>query len=200
MRKETVARILAMDHADRTCQQEAIESFFFDLSGFANAETVLLYVSAFPEEIATKRLLEISREMGKRVLCPRVDRVRGLRLFEVTEGRSALVPGAMGIPEPRLDLPEIKPDQVDWALVPGITFDVRGYRLGRGKGYYDRLLPSLRPDAVSWALAFDPQWVDAVPVEPHDHPLHGIASPGRRYERAAYLASSVITGGDANPR
>ena len=59
----------------------------------------------------------------------------------------------LGIPEPRPDLPEVPPAAVDWALVPGLAFDERGFRLGRGAGYYDRLIPLLRPDAICWASA-----------------------------------------------
>ena len=56
-------------------------------------------------------------------------------------------------------------------LVPGLAFDARGYRLGRGAGHYDRLLPTLRPDAPRWALALDCQLVEGLPIEPHDVPI-----------------------------
>ena len=63
--------------------------------------------------------------------------------------------------------------------MPGLAFDAEGFRLGRGKGHYDRLLPTLRPEAPRWALALGPQWVDALPVEAHDQPLDGILGVGR---------------------
>ena len=89
---------------------------------------------------------------------------------EVDDPEHDLAPGTLGIPEPRAVCLEIAPDDVDWVLVPGLAFDDRGFRLGRGAGHYDRLLPTLRPDAPRWALAFDCQWVEAFPVEPHDVP------------------------------
>jgi 5-formyltetrahydrofolate cyclo-ligase len=85
----------------------------------------------------------------------------------------------MGIPEPGRHLAEVAPEEIDWALVPGLAFDDRGFRLGRGAGYYDRLLPTLRPDAPRWALAYDCQWIEALPNESHDQPLDGIVSPGK---------------------
>ncbi len=70
-------------------------------------------------------------------------------------------------------------EEVDWALVPGLAFDEQGFRLGRGGGYYDRLLPQLRPDATCWAICLSCQLMHALPVEPHDAPLNGIATPDR---------------------
>jgi 5-formyltetrahydrofolate cyclo-ligase len=141
---------------------------------------VLLFVSAFPEEIRTARLLALAHEAGGRVVLPRVDLAeRRLRLHLVGDPRSDLRPGVLGIPEPDPGLPEVSAYAVDWALVPGLAFDERGYRLGRGAGHYDRLLPAMRPDCVCWALGFGCQLVPALPVEPHDVALDGITTPDR---------------------
>ena len=67
--------------------------------------------------------------------------------------------------------------------MPGLGFDDLGFRLGRGAGHYDRLLPLLRPDAPRWALALDCQWVEDLPVEPHDVPIDGVVSPGKTVTR-----------------
>ena len=120
--------------------------------------------------------------------------------IEIDDLDADLEPGTLGIPEPAPDCPEVEPEAVDWVLVPGLAFDAAGYRLGRGAGHYDRLLPTLRPDAPRWALAFDCQWVDDLPVEPHDVPLDGIVSPtpatsSRRSRRGAQLARPRPSGG-----
>lgn len=179
IRKSMVARILALDPAERGVQEETLNARFAELPGFAAAETVLLYVAAFPEEIATRPMLERALAAGKHLVCPRVDRAaRRLRLFRVTDLESDLKRGMLGILEPHDGCPEVRPEQIDWVLVPGLAFDARRFRVGRGAGYYDRLLPALRPDAPRWALAFDCQMVDALPVEPHDVSLDGVVSPG----------------------
>ena len=177
--RRLVARCIhALDPVERSDQQRMLASRFAGLPGLDTSATVLLYVTAFPEELDTRPWLDWTLEHGRQLLCPRVDRqTRRLRLHEVNDLDADLVPSAMGIPEPRQDAPEVEPVAVDWVLVPGLAFDLRGYRLGRGGGYYDRLLPTLRPDAPRWALCFDCQWVDALPVEPHDVPLDGIVSP-----------------------
>jgi 5-formyltetrahydrofolate cyclo-ligase len=180
LRKAMVRRILDVDLSARREAEAILADRFPELPGFAAAQTVLLYVTAFPEEIHTEPMLRLALARAKRLLCPRVDRYeRRLRLFRVADLDADLTPGTLGIPEPRAGCEEVAPDQVDWVLVPGLAFDDRGYRIGRGAGHYDRLLPKLRNGVPRWALAFDCQWVDALPVEPHDVPLDGVVSPGK---------------------
>jgi 5-formyltetrahydrofolate cyclo-ligase len=112
------------------------------------------------------------------VLCPRVERAEHhLRLFQIRSLATDLEPGILGIPEPKLTCPEVKPNQVDWALIPGVAFDRRCFRLGRGGGLYDRFLPLLRPDCLRWALGFNCQLVDQLPIEAHDVPVDGVSFP-----------------------
>jgi 5-formyltetrahydrofolate cyclo-ligase len=187
LRREAVARIMALSPAERDGQGAAVRALFPALPGFDTAGCVLLYVSAFAEEFDTRPLLRLARERGKRLVCPRVDRqARRLRLFQVDDPDTDLVPGTLGIPEPRPTCPPVAPGEVDWALVPGLAYDARCYRLGRGAGHYDRLLPTLRPGAPRWSLALDCQWVDELPDEPHDVPLDGVASPSRTERRHSF--------------
>ena len=180
IRRETIARILTLSETDRDAQEESLTKRFATLPGVDRAEWILLYASAFPEEVRTAAMLRWVLERGKRLVCPRVDRkAKELRLHAIGDLAEDFQPGTLGIPEPRRGCPVIAPDRIDWVLVPGLAFDPRGYRVGRGAGLYDRLLPRLRAEVPRWALILDPQWVDAVPDEPHDVPLDGIASPSR---------------------
>jgi 5-formyltetrahydrofolate cyclo-ligase len=180
LRRAIIRRIAALEPGFRRSEEAALIAGFPDLPGFASARTVHLFYSAFPEEIATSELFAISYAMGKSVCCPRVDRSsRALRLHRVTDPADELCPGIRGIPEPRADLVEVKPGELDWVLVPGLAFDRRGFRLGRGAGHYDRLLPLLRPDTPCWSLCLSCQVVEELPVEPHDAPLDGFFYPGQ---------------------
>jgi 5-formyltetrahydrofolate cyclo-ligase len=153
---------------------------FRQLPGLLEAGSILLFVPAFPEEPPMAELLFSTYEMKKDVYLPRVDRpARRLRLYRVADPAQDLYPGSLGIPEPRPGLPEVSPEMIDWALVPGLAFDERGYRLGRGGGYYDRLLPMLRQEAICWALCLSCQLVSRLPVEAHDVPLNGVSTPDR---------------------
>jgi 5-formyltetrahydrofolate cyclo-ligase len=116
----------------------------------------------------------------KRVFLPAYDAtVSAYVSRELLHPASRLVPGPFGIPEP----PEEKPGEtgmpLDLVVVPGLAFDLHGWRLGRGKGYYDRLLASV--SAVTCGVAFDEQMVPALPVEPHDVQLNFVLTPARRY-------------------
>lgn len=76
--------------------------------------------------------------------------------------------GPFGVWMPRESLPVVSFEALDIVLVPGLAFDRRGGRLGRGRGYFDRLLatPSLR--AIRAAVGLQRQVISQVPVEPHD--------------------------------
>ena len=174
-----------MDPEDRRAQESGLLGRLEALPGFEPARLVLLYASAFPEEVDTGPMLRRVVSSGKQLVLPTVDRVaRRLRLFEVADIDHDLVPGLRGIPEPRPDCREVEPGTVDWVLVPGLGFDRRGYRLGRGAGHYDGLLPTLRPDVLRWALILDTQWVEDLPIEPHDQPIDGVADFRRVIRRS----------------
>ena len=71
------------------------------------------------------------------------------------------------------------PEDVDLVIVPGLAFDERGGRLGRGAGFYDRVLGGLRPGAWKIAVAFECQIVESVPMEEHDQRVHAIVTERR---------------------
>ena len=88
-----------------------------------------------------------------------------------------VTPGQFGIPEPAAHCPIIELKQLDFALVPGIGFTLDGGRLGRGQGYYDRLLSGL--PGFKCGVAFDCQLAALIPMEPHDVRLNCILTPTR---------------------
>ena len=94
-----------------------------------------------------------------------------------------LVPGQLGIPEPRADAPKVVPDLL---LVPLIAATPGGVRLGQGKGYYDRALAAMRLDRAprTIGLAWDVQIADALPADRWDMPLDYIATPTRLFDCA----------------
>jgi 5-formyltetrahydrofolate cyclo-ligase len=175
LRREFRRRILAMDPDDRARQEEALRSAIETLPGFPSARTVLLYAACFSEEIATEPIARLAQALGKQLVYPRVDAVaRRLTLHPISDLVADFRPGALAIPEPRPDLPEFPASEVDWGLVPGLAFDRNGFRLGRGAGYYDKLLPTLPTGTPLWAIALGSQRAESLPVEPHDFPVTGV--------------------------
>lgn len=129
---------------------------------FGAANTVLLYYS-LPDEVDTHEFVQKwSRE--KRILLPVVvgDDLE-LRIYTGSEDLST---GSYGIEEPTGEL-FTNYAAIDFIAVPGVAFDGNGNRLGRGKGYYDRLLPHI-PAAYKAGICFPFQLVEEVPAEPFD--------------------------------
>jgi len=112
--------------------------------------------------------------MGKRVVIPRV---RGSRLVlsELRDLQQDLRPGAFGVwePSPRTTRP-VDPERLDLVLVPGLAFDRQGHRLGRGRGYFDRLLAAVPRNIPRVGLCFDFQLFDHLPLRPHDQPVSAV--------------------------
>lgn len=152
-----------MTAEERLRQSEAVCSKLMSHSCWQEANVVLLY-NALPDEVDTSLLVETAVVMRKKILLPVVvgDDLE-LRVFG---GR--LKTGAYGIQEPT-DLDELFVDfeKIDLAVVPGMAFDKVGHRLGRGKGYYDKLLCQCT-DLYKIGLCFDFQLLEDVPAEEHD--------------------------------
>ena len=142
--------------------QEAQKRLAKQICDDNNIKTVLLY-NSLPDEVCTTWLIKELAEKGKRVLLPTVVG-DDLELHEYA-GDALSHSGYMNITES--DGPLFTDfDSIDFAVIPGMAFTKDGVRLGRGKGYYDRLLP--KTNCPLAGLAFDFQIVDAIPSEQHD--------------------------------
>lgn len=146
---------------------------------FRAAATVLLAVS-FRSEWDTRPLLAAALAAGKTVGAPRVDLpTRMLEPCAVTDLERDLAPGFRTIAEPLPHCVPLPLAAIDWVLVPGVAFDARGYRIGYGGGYYDRLLPLLRPGVRRVAGALELQVVERVPAAAHDITVDAIVTERR---------------------
>lgn len=138
-----------------------------ELALFRSAQTVLLYWSMDDEVYTHDFVNRWYKE--KCLLLPCVDG-DDLLLRRYT-GPDSLQPGPQfGIPEPTgpvfNDL-----DKIDMIIVPGVAFDRHNNRMGRGRGFYDRLLKTT-PNAVKVGVAFSFQLFDIIPTEPFDVPMN----------------------------
>lgn len=139
------------------------------------APVVLAYLSV-REEVDTRALVAAALAVGKVVAAPRVTGPRELAWYAIEPGE-AFERSHMGIDEPYpseerlVDVAALGSDAL--ALVPGLTFDVRGYRLGYGGGFYDAFLRDF--GGVSVGLAREASLVESLDalgvLEPHDRPV-----------------------------
>jgi len=117
-------------------------------------------------------------QQGLTVALPRMDVSAGCyQACTVTNPAKDLITGHFGIKEPGPDCEEHPLNLLDLVLVPGVAFDLGGRRLGRGAGYYDRLLTNVR--GTTCGIAFDEQISGELPVEPHDVLIDCILTPTR---------------------
>lgn len=128
---------------------------------FQAAQTVLLYHS-LNDEVNTHSFIQ-KWSNRKRILLPVVkDNDLELRVYT---GPEDLKTGKFGIKEP-VGVPFTDYASIDIAIIPGVAFDHKGNRLGRGKGYYDRLLPYI--PAYKVGICFPFQLIEEVPAEEFD--------------------------------
>lgn len=133
---------------------------------FKLAQCILLYAS-LPDEVDTHDLLDELLKEGKEVLLPEVIDNSQMRL-RVYSGKQDLREGSFHILEPIGKIyPESRYKEIEVGVIPGMSFDKNGNRLGRGKGYYDRLLKQM-PNLYKIGICFDFQKTENVPVEAND--------------------------------
>ena len=119
---------------------DAITESFLNSTSYTRSDVILTYVST-AIEVSTREIILTALKDGKRVACPRC--VDGTRLmdFYFIESPDELKPRTFGVPEPDEDAGRLYDGQGHpVCIVPGLSFDRWGYRLGYGKGYYDRFL------------------------------------------------------------
>lgn len=121
------------------------------------------------------QIIAQARQLQKRVAVPVVSG-DALRAVEFSDDPAQLRRGRFGILEPYGTQRVIHPQEIGCIAVPGVAFDLRGGRLGFGKGYYDRFLGQLPATTYRCGLAFGIQVVPCVPQASHDICMHGIVT------------------------
>lgn len=138
----------------------------------------VLFFSPLADEPNIWPAFEFILHQGITATLPRFDEGRGTYNACVVQNPSNdLVTGRYRIKEPGPHCQEHPLNLLDLVLVPGVAFDLRGRRLGRGAGYYDRLLSGI--SGTTCGIAFDEQIAGELPVEPHDVFVDCILTPTR---------------------
>jgi 5-formyltetrahydrofolate cyclo-ligase len=176
-----------------------VQANALQLPFYIAASAVALY-SPIQNEVDTNDILQHALAGRREVYYPKIGRKRSIELFQIGSP-AELRAGHFGILEPTGLTPLSDTDDRRLVVfVPGLAFDVRGNRLGRGKGWYDRLLARLSVEAISVALAYEFQVVDEVPTESWDQKVRYIITEQRIIECAitpAHANQSVL---DASTR
>jgi 5-formyltetrahydrofolate cyclo-ligase len=149
----------------------------------------ILFYSPLPVEIDLSPLLAEAMAEGKTVALPRFVASSGTyEAAQVSHPWRDCAPGQFGIVEPAARCPSFPLMRLDLVLTPGLGFDVSGRRLGRGRGFYDRLLAAIA--GAKCGVAFDQQIAGQIPAETHDVCMNYILTPTRWVDVSESVAES----------
>jgi len=130
---------------------------------FQQSQTVLSYMPIKSEVDLT---LLLKRNPQKRWVLPRIIPEENHRMVFHEYDPDRMIRHPFGMAEPSPDSPVIHPTEIELALVPGVAFDCRGFRLGYGGGYFDRFLENFQ--GISAGISFHALLLEAVPRAVHD--------------------------------
>jgi 5-formyltetrahydrofolate cyclo-ligase len=177
LRRRLLSARRALTSEDRARRGDRIRAAVLGLRIWEEARTLGGYLS-LPDEVPTRELLNLAREQGKRIAAPVILEAEGRMEFRGFRDWSELRPGPLGILQPVSGTP-VSPSELDLVLVPGVGFDLRGNRLGYGKGYFDGFLAGYA--GWSLGLAFEMQIVERVPVGAHDRAVRQVLTELRSW-------------------
>lgn len=175
------ARRRSLSLAEVRAMSQRIAERLVVMPQFLRADSLVLY-NANDHEVETDMIWQAAMRQGKVVYYPRISTDRASLEFIRRRPGDTLTPGTFGIVIPPGDelLAALQP--TDIVLTPGVGFDERGHRLGRGKGYYDRAFRGVLAGAVRIAPAYELQVVPAIPTGPADEKVDWIMTEKRLIE------------------
>ncbi len=152
-----------------------INQILAHLPEIISAQTIACY-NGFRNEVDVSHFIGNCLAQNKRVVLPKIKQ-KAIDFYHVSDVNVYQQTGAFGILEPDdAQCPLIQPQEIDLFIVPAVAFDVFGYRIGYGGGYYDRFLQQKREDAVTIGVGYDMQLLHAIKTEPHDIPLDRVVT------------------------
>ncbi|MGB6570866.1 MAG: 5-formyltetrahydrofolate cyclo-ligase [Trebonia sp.] len=178
LRRRQVAARTAMPDSIRNESGRLIRDHVLEMPQVTSAGTIAAYYSVGTEP-DTRGLIFALWKRGSYVVLP-VLLPDGDLDWASYEGPESLAPGPRGVLQP------VEPvrgtgtvARADVVLVPALAVDVRGRRLGRGGGSYDRALARVGPQVPTIALLYDSELLPSVPAEEHDQAVRAVARPER---------------------
>ena len=173
LRERILTLLRNQKEKERLNKSLAIGDKLFQMQEFQKAGTILFYAS-FDGEVETFEMMKRAQKLGKKIGLPKImENERKIFPTSVMSLETDLEVGPYGIKQSKADSAKaLENDCLDMVIVPGIAFDKKNNRLGRGGGYYDRFLGTLPSHIPTVGLAFDFQVVDYLSFQDeHDVPV-----------------------------
>ena len=170
LRAAALAQRSLLSRSESLARSRLIQAQALQFPPYLLRRSVALY-NPIQNEVETGEIRDHALVTGKNVFFPRFGLKDSLELIKI-ESETEFSQDRFGILEPTGERRLAGQDQGELVVfVPGVAFDLRGNRLGRGKGWYDRVIKELG-GAILVALAYDFQIVDEVPAEEWDQRVH----------------------------
>jgi 5-formyltetrahydrofolate cyclo-ligase len=177
LRKEICSQLAKLTPEWRTLHSASACLLLEGEEIWKNAQAILFF-APLAQEPDIWPLAADALAAEKKVALPKfVSERRRYISCEVRNFQNDVEAGRFGIRESKFHCAEVSLSDLDLILVPGIAFDLRGNRLGRGTGFYDRLLAEFRGTKIG--IAFDEQVLAEIPAESHDVRVDFILTPTR---------------------
>lgn len=180
MKKQKRAELKRLREAleNKELLSEKITETFLSSELYKNADTLLLYYSV-GSEASTNDIFTSALNDGKRVAFPLCTDTDGLMRFYYIIDESQLVSGMYGIKEPIKGCEEYHFSHSGVCIVPGLSFDREGYRIGYGKGYYDRFLSQFTGTSIG--LCFEALLSESLPKDAYDKKVNYLITDKKIY-------------------
>lgn len=166
IRSKIIFKLKTQKEESRSRKSKLVQDKLLRNKVFRKAKIVMFYI-AFGGEVDTGEMIREAKKTGKLICVPVCRKDKEIMQPAMLVDHAKLKKGPYGVWEP-VAKTRIKPEDLDLIIVPGLAFDKKGNRLGRGKGYYDRFLGSLSDKIPSIGLAFDFQILPLIPTTAYD--------------------------------
>ena len=176
LRKHIRAELAELTQQELDKSDAALFENFLALPELQSAKTIFAFWGIPGKEPNTRPLIETLLAQGKTVGLPRMLPGHRMEVRRYVPG-IPMTTAAFGIEEPSTDCPLIPKKEIDFVLTPAVAYDVRGFRMGFGGGYYDRWLEHFT--GVTVGLCRDKVLRQAVPAESHDARVDAVVTESR---------------------
>ena len=177
LRRELKQKRARLENKDNL--SDLISESFLATDLYKNADVILLYYSV-GSEVATHKIFSTALDDKKRVAFPVCLDKEGVMEFYYVSDPADLEEAMYGIKAPKSACVRFENCRNAICLVPGLAFDNKGYRIGYGKGYYDRFLEGF--EGISVGLCFEAMLEDALPTDKFDKAVNYLISDKKIYK------------------
>jgi len=172
LRKDMLKKINQISKEEIDSNSSLILNNLKTFEDYLKNKNVFIFVS-FNNEVNTFNIIECLKPIAKKILIPKVNAVtKEMDIYEFSSYDNLLL-SSYGILEPdEKKCKKLNINIIDTVITPGVVFDTKGYRIGYGGGFYDKLFSKLKDDVVKIAIGFETQIIPEIPNDFYDKPVN----------------------------